>query len=248
MRRSEETVDLAAQARGKSRICDRCFAEVAESSTYCPECGAPLAEGADSDVEVHPDLAKANLLRMRGEFAAAEEACLQILKRLPNNASAHTLLGDVCQERGDLEQAAQWFELALDLNPSSVVDQQKLESVRIQLEQKDEQGTAEQLGLPEVRPKTGWYAAGILAILAVVGAGGFMLGLQRERPTPASPLLETPPVIARPQQFPNPPTETIQEEPREMVATPLPAVGEADLLQRMRAENPDAGALQAVVG
>src|SRR4051812_43141822 len=45
--------------------------------------------------DLHSDLARANLLRLRGEFDQAEQLCLNVLERFPDNAAAHTLLGDI---------------------------------------------------------------------------------------------------------------------------------------------------------
>gem|GEM_PF-4072257 len=80
-------------------ICDFCFAMNPQGAHICEECGAPLVEGKEagdeSDQLVYRDLARANLQRMRGDFAAARETCLSILRRYPNNATTQGLLGDI---------------------------------------------------------------------------------------------------------------------------------------------------------
>ena len=87
---------MAAQgAERKFNICDRCFASVPPKEPFCPECGAPIVveeqDAGSSDAVVYTELARANLLRMRGEYKQAENQCLNILKRFPNNASANKI-------------------------------------------------------------------------------------------------------------------------------------------------------------
>lgn len=127
--------------------------------------GADPTEG--SDASTYPELARANLLRMRGEYKLAEEQCLKILRKLPNNASANTLLGDVCAERGDLEQAVQWYELALELMPNDPANQQKLKSVTERIRDRDAAASIEQLGLKPFQFKL-WPTAAAIAGFGLV--------------------------------------------------------------------------------
>lgn len=161
------------------RVCDRCFAQLAADAEFCVECGAPVPDAASaegSDGTIYPQLARANLFRMRGDYRQAEEICLAILRRYPNNATANALLGDISQERGDLEQAAEWYDLALDLTPDSVPIRQKLTVVKERMAERDTANTAKQLGLPTTRPKIGLYVFGVLAFLMGTGAAAFYLG------------------------------------------------------------------------
>lgn len=143
-------------------------------SEFCSECGAPLTDApgvVGSDAEVYPELARANLLRMRREFKAAEDACLAILRRYPNNSSANTLLGDIACEKGELEQAVEWYELALDLVPDSVEVKQKLAEVKQQLAEQQTQTTAEAIGIPDRQPPIGLYAMIGIVVLGLAIAG-----------------------------------------------------------------------------
>lgn len=122
---------------------------------YCSECGAPLKDApgvVGSDAEVYPELAKANVLRMRKEFKAAEDICLSILRRFPNNASSNTLLGDIAVEKGELEQAVEWYELALDIVPDSVENQQKLANARARISEQHKEQAVETLAIPKKNP------------------------------------------------------------------------------------------------
>ncbi len=170
---------MEAQERSKPiLLCQKCFSLIPNGEDYCPECGAPvvddLTEG--SDTAVYPELARANLWRMRGEYKQAEDICLAVLRRHPNSATANTLLGDICAERGDLKQAAEWYEMALDITPDSVSDRQKLESVRSRIRDHETAQTAKTLGLPESRPKIGLWVGGAVGFIALIAVVAFLLG------------------------------------------------------------------------
>lgn len=179
---------------------------------FCAECGAPLkdAPGVDgSDAEVYPELAKANLLRMRKDFKAAEDVCLSILRRFPNNHSANVLLGDIAEERGELDQAAEWYELALDIVPDSEEVTKKLETVRAQLAEKQVQTTVAQLGIPEKKPPVGLYAMIVLILGAFVVAA--IVFANRKNPGTQDP--NKPIVVNEAKSKLEPPQEPEKDEP-----------------------------------
>lgn len=174
-----EKADLEAPERNKPLLlCQRCFAVILDGAEYCAECGAPVvddfSEGTDSSV--YPELARANLLRMRGEYRMAEDICLAILRRHPNSATANTLLGDICAERGDLKQAAEWYEMALDITPESTSDRTKLDSVRARIRDHEAAETAKQLGLPTSRPKVGLWIGSVTVFIGLIALVAYLLG------------------------------------------------------------------------
>jgi len=57
---------------------------------------------------LYPELGRANLLRLRGDYDGAIHQCLSVLKRMPDDLSAHILVADIYAESGDLHQASQW--------------------------------------------------------------------------------------------------------------------------------------------
>lgn len=167
------------QAANSSKICNKCFAEVPISVPFCTDCGAPMTDepGAEgSDAAVYPELSRANLLRVRGDYDQARNVCLAILRRFPNNATAHTLLGDICSEEGDLPHAAEWYEMALDLEPENIADQNKLESVKQRMADHEAASTAQQLGIPTTKPKAKVFAAVVICFVILIGVGAFFLG------------------------------------------------------------------------
>jgi len=128
------------------------------------------------------DLARANLLRMRGDYPAAIEQCLSVLKRAPEDPDAHTLIGDIYAEQGNLGQAAQWYELALDLNPESAPDRQKLTYVQQRINDREVANAAQQIALPPATPHP-WLPWAVMgAVAVIIGIGSFMLGMRRDVP------------------------------------------------------------------
>ena len=75
-------------------------------------------------------LARANLLRMRGQWTDAVELCTEALRVDAQSGAAHSLLGDIYENQGRLDKAIRWYQLALDLDPESVADKAKLTRAR----------------------------------------------------------------------------------------------------------------------
>lgn len=175
--------------------CERCFALIPADEAVCPECGAQLVVGEGlSSVEdaLHADLARANLLRMRGDYDAARTLCLSILKRFPNSDAGHTLMGDICADEKQWSQAVEWYELALDLSPDSAADKQKLEDARRQITSKQDEDTVAQLGLPPATPRVPIIAVGIvIAILLFASVAYFMNSSRRPHAGGGAPSSQT---------------------------------------------------------
>lgn len=181
------------------KVCPKCFENNEDSAEFCVGCGAPLIDGGDgSDQAVYQDLARANLLRMRGDMKQANDVCLGILRRYPNNPTAHGLLGDIAADQGDLDQAATWYEMALDLNPEATADKQKLDSVRERLRLREAASAAQQIGIPEKSPSMGPFLAIVAVTVLAVSVGAFLIGknMQSSKPTPT---IDTPVKIDPPQ-------------------------------------------------
>jgi hypothetical protein len=177
-------------------MCPQCFEINPISATFCQLCGAALTSGKEagegSDTEVYRELAQTNLFRMRGSYKEAIASCLMILKKYPNNATAHTLLGDIHAEMGELPQAVEWYEMALDLNPKSEADKKKLDSVKKRIHEREQAQTAEQIGLTQsTRPSPALYIGGMAAAILVVGAVSFYIGGALKGPAPKAAVNKT---------------------------------------------------------
>jgi hypothetical protein len=135
---------------------------------------------------------------MRGDYRGAEEVCLSILRRFPNNGTANGLLGDICAERGDLDQAADWYELALDIVPDSTAVRQKLLSVQQRVKEREAAATAKKLGLPTSRPRVALFVSMVIVVLVATGVAAFLLGRQNPRVTGGDPGVVQMPVALEP--------------------------------------------------
>jgi len=71
----------------------------------------------------------ANGLRLRRQWDLAEATCSDVLRRDPRSADAHSLMGDICRDRRQWQDAIEWYKMALDLKPSSAADRRKLEEL-----------------------------------------------------------------------------------------------------------------------
>jgi hypothetical protein len=69
---------------------------------------------------VGPLLARANLLRMRGQWDEAVAVCTEALRHVPDSPTAHALIGDVYAAQNRVSEAITWYTMAVDLdnNPS----------------------------------------------------------------------------------------------------------------------------------
>lgn len=114
--------------------CSKCSAPIPPDTKFCTECGAsvpaPALDPADPCTgETHVALAAANLLKLRGEWQAAIDKCMQVLALDEDDAAAHSLLGDIYRDQGRLDEAIHWYKLALDLKPDSPADKSKLDQI-----------------------------------------------------------------------------------------------------------------------
>ena len=89
------------------------------------------ADDFDREAEeaaARPLLARANLLRLRGQWNEALAVCTDALRHAPHSPSAHSLLGDVYEGQGKIDEAVQWFGMACDLDPTNQADRAKLDN------------------------------------------------------------------------------------------------------------------------
>jgi len=128
-------------------FCGQCGAPIPEDAPYCRTCGAPKAErerapAQTPQTEAYPLLAAANLARIRRQYQDAASKCLEVLRRHPKDATAHSLLGDIYREQGLLRDAIEWYRQALDLDPTSAADREKFDQLTDQVYAADAGRTA----------------------------------------------------------------------------------------------------------
>jgi tetratricopeptide (TPR) repeat protein len=162
------------------KFCDHCLAPLSQNATHCPECGLPVTSGTDDPLLiaeeerlVNPRLAHANLLRMRGQLEEAMRVCAEVLRQFPGNVHAHALMGDIHRDQGNLEEAAQWYKLALDLAPDSAVDRRRLEQVQQELElrQKAQSQSREVEHLQKQARALRIFSASVLGVAVLIAIG-----------------------------------------------------------------------------
>jgi len=112
--------------------CTSCGQEVQEGANFCSSCGAavsPHSPSSRSASDPYLLLMTANVLRLRRQWSLAEAKCSELLKLDPENAAAHSLMGDVLRDQGRVPDAIEWYKLAVDRDPANETDRRKLEAL-----------------------------------------------------------------------------------------------------------------------
>lgn len=103
------------------------------------------------DQDVYALLAQANLQRIRGNWQEAVDGCMAAMRIVPGSVAAQSLLGDIHENQGRIDDAMQWYRMALDSNPDSPADKQKLARLLAMRGQtvNDIYGTTLRIGAPQ---------------------------------------------------------------------------------------------------
>jgi hypothetical protein len=157
-------------------FCWQCSARVPDEAAFCTSCGAALLKSPgdmtideEDEAKVHALLAQANLFRLRRDFEGATSRCTEALKIHPSNASAHSLLGDICRDEDRPRDAMEWYKLALTLDPTRKQDREKLDQLIDKI-----YGTSQgspQPGLVEAKPIAKSAPSNRLRFSAILLAG-----------------------------------------------------------------------------
>jgi hypothetical protein len=172
---------------------------------------------SETERAAHLLLSKANLLRVRGQPEAAIEACAEALRLDPLSGDASALLADIYESQGRLDDALQWYGMAVDNAPGNPSYREHLK----RLAEKKQTALVQQAELPATKPpgertlelegtasvsaakKTDkavraiWIVCGVLALLLLL-AGLFVLApllvLKRRGTEPPVALQAAPPL------------------------------------------------------
>lgn len=112
--------------------CQHCGQATGAQEVFCSHCGRGISDklmGRGAEQDIYLMLVTGNVLRLRRQWRLAEAKCSEVLRRDPENAAAHSLLGDISRDQGKLRDAIEWYKMALDRNPGSATDRKKLEAV-----------------------------------------------------------------------------------------------------------------------
>ena len=110
---------------------------------------------------------------------------------------ADALLGDIYGEKGDPEQALQWYELSADLVDDGAVTE-KIASVKRRISDRDHATTAKELGLPAERSQKAKFVFSVLVSVFVVFIAGYVLATRQGQNLHAPKSSKTVPAISAP--------------------------------------------------
>ena len=141
---------------------------------HCPKCGKDLTGNAPQPKSTATDvpglLASANLHRIRAEWDEAIADCTEALRLGPHDPDVPSLLGSIYEERGMLDEALVWFQMALELNPDSGPDRDRLERVTSQIETKRSKRDAQSFQVFQNRTRLGAIGLGVIFVVVVLVA------------------------------------------------------------------------------
>ncbi|HUV03795.1 MAG TPA: tetratricopeptide repeat protein [Armatimonadota bacterium] len=183
--------------------CKNCGTVNDANSKFCKECGRKLESPAprqaltpDAHVRIGELIYNAYKHREAGRIQEAILACQGALALNDGSASAHALLGSLYQLKGDIPAAIREYERAVELNPRSDTDHQKLEELRGGRAAPPLSGSAKLA--KELRPYLP-YAAAVAGLCIVLAFGLAMIWTPAEtlekgtkQPTSTSPRAGTP--------------------------------------------------------
>lgn len=116
------------------RRCEDCQIILDSNVRFCPKCGKRVgpagAPVAASQKDVNALLASANLHRIRQEWDAATADATDALRVDPKNPDIASILADIYEQRGKLDDAMIWCQMSLELNPDSAPEKARLERIR----------------------------------------------------------------------------------------------------------------------
>ena len=92
-----------------------------------PERNKMANERGTEEITVGPLLARAKLLRLRGQWDESISVCSEALRKYPDSITAHSLLGEIYETLGRMDDAAQWYAMAVERDPRNPQERAKLE-------------------------------------------------------------------------------------------------------------------------
>lgn len=204
-------------------VCMRCEHPIEEGAHYCSYCGAPVEHSEVPNwrrEQAERLLREAMSLNEQGRYEEALLACEGALALEPEMLPALSLKALLHEKRGQIDQAIETYQRVVQLNPLSVSERARLETLRRQPR------AAVRIQTPASRPL--WVEA-LPAVLAFIGAGvvlviGLAAILRLSTPSP-QPAPSAPPAFestAAPQQPAPQPSPAVN--PPAQSESPAPAV------------------------
>lgn len=221
--------------------CEDCRIILDDDVRYCPKCGRDLTASASTSgyggSDVSSLLASANLHKIRAEWDDAIDSATDALRLAPRDPDIASLLGSIYEERGMLDESMIWYQMALELNPGSAPDQERLDRVS-KLVAANRRGATESFFLFEKRTKLWAWALGAVFVVVVLLALVTTLVRNKQpymhaKPTQTSRSHDTTPPIGQPgisiPRGPEPDSESAKPTATEEGSSTLRTSAEADV-------------------
>ncbi len=132
----------------------------------------------DYGAQLRDEMSRINLLRIRGDLSSAKTLCLATLKKYPASVDAHTMMGDLHAEQADLVPAAEWYALALDLDPNAPGVQTKLNRIRA-AQDISKQASVQKAMIDSGRKVSPWVVTAVATSAIAIAAVAFIVGGQK---------------------------------------------------------------------
>lgn len=134
---------------------------------------------SDDKARVEELLRDAHILRMRGQWAAAEDKCRQALELDPDDLMGREMLGDLLAEKGSLDGALEAYRAAFEKQPEKAALEQKLARIVLLKGEEEHERLQAQLFLSAPKGKSSRQRSGAIAVLLSMvcpGAGQIFNG------------------------------------------------------------------------
>ncbi|HLK16180.1 MAG TPA: tetratricopeptide repeat protein [Fimbriimonadaceae bacterium] len=153
----------------------------------------PTSPSSNAEDAIYSELARANLARLRGDYDVAERQCTSLLKQAPHNSTVAALLGDISAEQNKLDEALQWYEMAVDSGAASGIEE-KLKAVKARVKERDAAKSEREIGLSQRTWTSPSVLIGGSVIFLMLIVCSYIAGTYRT-PVKATPTQEQAPII-----------------------------------------------------
>ena len=151
-------------------------------------------------MNVLDELREVERMMAQGDLAAAQAECKRFLQQHPTHAGAHEMMGDILFARHLWEEAAEWYDLGLQLARSEKLRIKRADANRRakQARRGPEPTLVDDSETPRRMLWLGLAAAAMLLVIILIGAGIARSGRDEVVRTPPRTAADTPPPARSP--------------------------------------------------
>jgi len=151
------------------RQCPDCKIILDDDVRHCPKCGRGLGANTPSTGhDISTLLTSANLHRIRSEWDKAIADATEALRLDPKNPDITSLIAGVYEERGMLDEALVWYQMALELKPDSDADKARMDAISAKIAAKRKAAGTDSFRVFEKRTKLWAAVLGSVFVIVVV--------------------------------------------------------------------------------